>query len=87
MICWCNPIQGAYPTRPIDRIANYADGLKKLTNYGGVPNIETNRCGIRTANEIPNANGEDLADGLHPNENGALKMAKYNATAISNLFI
>ena len=85
VICWCNPIQGA---EKFPKIVNtWASRLRTLTSWGGVVNIETNRCGIMMANEILNANGEDLKDGLHPNENGAEKMARYNAAAISNLFI
>lgn len=87
VICWCNPIQGSKGSREVHRIVEWANALKLLTAYGSVNNIETNRCGIFMANEIKGANGECLADGLHPNANGALKMAKYNAAAISRLFV
>lgn len=83
MICWCNPIQRATMN---DEIYSYAEALRKLTSYGGVINIETNRCGIVASNEYQNAVGECLKDGLHPNDKGAMKMARYNAVAISNLF-
>lgn len=87
VICWCNPIQGASELRPNYRVTEWANALKTLTSYGGVNNIETNRCGIIMANETRGANGECLQDGLHPNSNGAAKMARYNAAAISKLFI
>ncbi len=86
MICWCNPIQGAKGSREVHRIVEWANALKILTAYGSVHNIETNRCGIFMANEVKSTNGECLADGLHPNATGALRMAKYNAAAISSLF-
>lgn len=86
IICWCNPIQAAHGLRENSSVVNWANALRTLTNYGGVINIETNRCGIMMANEINGAEGEDLKDGLHPNSNGATKMARYNAAAISRLF-
>lgn len=86
IICWCNPIQAAHGMRENSSVVNWADALKLLTSYGSVNNIETNRCGIIMANEISGENGECLQDGLHPNANGAMKMARYNANAISKLF-
>lgn len=86
IICWCNPIQGTKELRPNYTVSQWGDALGTLTSYGGVINIETNRCGIMMANQVNGANGEDLQDGLHPNANGATKMARYNASAISRLF-
>lgn len=85
IICWCNPIQGAIELRNTVSVSSWAEALRTLTEYGGVINIETNRCGIMMANEVNGANGECLQDGLHPNANGASKMARYNAAAISRL--
>lgn len=84
IICWCNPIQRE--DKPIYEVLGWCDALKKLTAYGSTFNIETNRCGINSANEIHNTIGECLRDGLHPNDRGAMKMARYNASAISRLF-
>jgi lysophospholipase L1-like esterase len=83
-IFWCNPIQAAINSREIGLINSYGDNLKILTQWGAVNNIETNRCGIMSANET--GQHEYLVDGLHPNEAGALKMARYNSAVISALF-
>lgn len=86
VICWCNPIHAALAVRPVANTVSWCDTLKKLTAFGSVNNIETERCGIFAANEVSGANGEYLADGLHPNEYGAKLMARYNAGAITNLY-
>ena len=83
-IFWCNPIQAAIDSREIGLINTYGDNLKILTQWGAVNNVETNRCGIMSANET--GQHEYLVDGLHPNEAGALKMARYNSAVISALF-
>lgn len=83
-IFWCNPIQAAIDSREIGLINSYGDNLKILTQWGAVNNVETNRCGIMSANET--GQHEYLVDGLHPNEAGALKMARYNSAVISALF-
>lgn len=83
-IFWCNPIQAAVDSREIGLINSYGDNLKTLTQWGAVNNVETNRCGIMSANET--GQHEYLVDGLHPNEAGALKMACYNSAIISALF-
>lgn len=86
-ICWCNPIHSAWNYRSIADTITWGENLKKLTAYGSSYNIETNRCGIYPANETSGANGEYLQDGLHPNKNGAYKIANYNENAISKLFV
>lgn len=86
VICWCNPIHAALAVRPVANTVSWCDTLKKLTAFGSVNNIETERCGILAANEVSGANGEYLADGLHPNEYGAKLMARYNAAEITNLY-
>jgi lysophospholipase L1-like esterase len=85
IICWCNPIQASIGKRLLKNIIAWDDALKILTEWGAVNNIETNRCGIIEANETADAQGEYLIDGLHPNADGALKIALYNAAAISKL--
>ena len=81
-VFWCNPIQGV--TRSPQTIVSWANNLRTLTAYGSVNNIETNRCGINQAEEI--SKHSYLQDNLHPNFNGSMLMAKYNASAISRLF-
>lgn len=82
LIVWCNPIQRAKANH---LIYGYGEALRVLTAYAGVNNIETNRCGIIGGHENFNADGECLMDGLHPNNNGALKMALFNINEISKL--
>lgn len=84
IIVWCSPIQGA--TKYPYTVSGWDDMLSKLTQSGAVSHIHTNRCGIFFANEISGQNGEYLQDGLHPNEAGALQIAKYNAAEIIKLF-
>ena len=44
--------------------------------------VDTERCGINTLYEVPNGEGKYLADGLHPNADGAEKIAGYAARII-----
>lgn len=48
--------------------------------------IDTERCGISELFELNGANGRDLIDGLHPNVNGAKKIAEYNFREVFNYF-
>lgn len=89
-IVWCNPIECRFVPNSVITcltITNYGEALKKLTACGSSYNIETNRCGIRMAYEIPSVNGEYLRDGLHPNWRGAKLIAEFNAAAISKLVV
>ena len=80
----CTPIQGVEETRPYASIKAKGDYLKQLCARMSVNCIDTMQCGICGLYEIKNANGRDLKDGLHTNENGAIKMAKYNAMMVMN---
>ncbi|MEG1643407.1 MAG: SGNH/GDSL hydrolase family protein [Bacteroidales bacterium] len=44
-------------------------------------------CGIYGQFETANANGRDLVDGLHPNESGGWKMAKYISNYIKRTYV
>lgn len=81
-IIWCNPIQGANLSPQV--VVGWANNLRTLTAYGAVYNVETNRCGINQSEEADSH--VYLLDGLHPNFNGSMLMAKYNSVAISTLF-
>lgn len=82
----CTPIQGADATKSYSSIKTKGDYLKNLCARMSVHCIDTMQCGICSIYEVSGANGRDLRDGLHPNESGALKIAKYNAAAVANVF-
>lgn len=79
MIVWCTPIQAVNTTRNVKNIIAWGDNLKLLCGFESLYCIDTEKCGICGINEIDSANGEDLIDGLHPNEQGAKKMGTFNA--------
>ena len=49
-------------------------------------NTGTEKCGICELFELNGKNGRDLIDGLHPNVNGAKKIAEYNFREVFNYF-
>lgn len=79
MICWCTPIQANTKMKRVNDTIRYGENLKVLCNYGANYCIDSIKCGILGINEIANENGEDLVDGLHPNEHGAKKLGTFNA--------
>ena len=79
MICWCTPIQANTKMKKVNDTIKYGENLKVLCNYGANYCIDSIKCGILGINEIANENGEDLVDGLHPNEHGAKKLGTFNA--------
>ena len=79
MICWCTPIQANTKMKRVNDTIKYGENLKVLCNYGANYCIDSIKCGILGINEIANENGEDLVDGLHPNEHGAKKLGTFNA--------
>lgn len=82
VIFWCSPIQASYKTRRLDYIIQWGDALERLTKFGSVQFIDTEKCGITGYTEEPQVNGLYLIDGLHPNVNGAKYMGYYNATKV-----
>ena len=82
IIFWCTPIHGFQTTRSAENITAYAESLRIATEYTGQIMIDTIRCGINGINELKNANGQYLVDGLHPNVNGAKKIGYYNASKV-----
>lgn len=82
-IIWCNPIQGA--TKSPQNIVLWGNTLHTLTAYGAVNNVETNRCGINQSEET--VSHVNLLDGTHPNFDGSMLMALYNAAAIEYMYV
>lgn len=65
-----------------------ADLIKALGNRMSVPVIDCfSESRIYGAYENSSGNGEYLADGLHPNENGSIRMGKFVANEIRNRYI
>ena len=88
VICFCSPIQGAEDIRPYSSIKLKRDYTVKFCEHiSDVKFIDTFKCGICGAYEKWQHSGPHLVDGLHPNENGAKKIAAYNAQAIKGLFL
>ena len=84
-IIWCNPIQGGASDKSPQNIVSWGNALRILTAYGAVNNVETNRCGINNSEET--ISHVYLDDGLHPNFDGSMLMADYNAAAIEHMYI
>lgn len=98
MIFMCTPTQECYET--FDSIYQKGDFINFIADRLGAETIDTRRCGIRNIYESqttidydnPEQSGAapiqtDLLDGIHTNENGAKKIAKYNAREIMKYFI
>ena len=98
VIFMCTPTQECYET--FDSIYQKGDFINYVADRLGVETIDTRRCGIRNIYESqttidydhPEQSGSapiqtDLLDGIHTNENGAKKIAKYNAREIIKYFM
>lgn len=83
----CTPIQGCMNIRSYSSIKAKGDYLKLLAARMSLEIIDTFECGICGLYEVENKNGRDLIDGLHPNENGAKKIGKYNAKSVIRKYI
>lgn len=83
----CSPIQGAWGTRPYTSIKAKRDLILSICNrLSDVIFIDTFNCGILDLYEGSSQNGRDLIDGLHPNINGAEKIASFNSAAIISFY-
>lgn len=98
VIFMCTPTQECYET--FDSIYQKGDFINFVADRCGAETIDTRRCGIRNVYESqttidydhPEQSGAapiqtDLLDGIHTNENGAKKIAKYNAREIMKYFM
>lgn len=98
VIFMCTPTQECYET--FDSIYQKGDFINFVADRCGAETIDTRRCGIRNIYESqttieydhPDQSGvapiqTDLLDGMHTNENGAKKIAKYNAREIMKYFM
>lgn len=98
VIFMCTPTQEYYET--FDSIYQKGDFINFVADRLGAETIDTRRCGIRNIYESqttidydhPEQSGAapiqtDLLDGIHTNENGAKKIAKYNAREIMKYFM
>ena len=82
LIFWCSPIQAAYNIRQLSQVIIWSTDLERLTKFGSVNFIDTEKCGITGYTETQGENGLYLLDGLHPNANGAKYMGYYNAVKV-----
>jgi len=82
-IFFCTPIQESYGGETYQSIKDKGALIKSICERLSVDYIDTFRCGICDIYNKPAANGEDLVDGVHPNTNGALKIARYNAKKVA----
>ena len=98
VIFMCTPTQECYET--FDSIYQKGDFINFVADRCGAETIDTRRCGIRNIYESqttidydhPEQSGAapiqtDLLDGIHTNESGAKKIAKYNAREIMKYFM
>ncbi len=86
-IFFCSPIQAAELVRPYTSIKAKGKYMKAVCDrISDVTFINTFECGICGVYEKWDHNLRDLIDGLHPNDNGAKKIARYNANAIMNFY-
>lgn len=80
----------ATPIHRADRepIPELTEAIVKMANrYNFIVIPAENESGIIRDNEVWQAAGHDLMDGLHPNENGQKKMAKLYSSYILNHYI
>ena len=80
----------ATPIQRADHEPNYAltEAITKMAKrYNFIIIPAQDESGIVKENEVWNAEGHDLIDGLHPNENGQKKMANLYSRYIMNAFI
>ena len=98
VIFMCTPTQECYET--FDSIYQKGNLINYIADRLGAETIDTRRCGIRNIHESqttidydhPEQSGvapiqTDLLDGIHTNENGGKKIAKYNAREIIKYFM
>ena len=98
VIFMCTPTQECYET--FDSIYQKGNLINYIADRLGAETIDTRRCGIRNIYESqttidydhPEQSGvapiqTDLLDGIHTNENGGKKIAKYNAREIMKYFM
>ncbi len=87
-IFFCSPIQAAECRRSYESIKKKGQIISDVCDrISDVCFIDTFKCGICGIYELYEQNGRDLCDGLHPNENGAKKIAEYNARTIKQYLI
>ena len=87
VIFFCSPIQSHEAVRPYASILYKRDLMAAICDrLSDVVFIDTFRCGICGIYEKERECGRDLIDGLHPNVNGAKKIARYNAAAVIDYF-
>jgi hypothetical protein len=82
----CTPPQAYVNTRTYLSTKTKRDYLITICERLSVQYIDTFMCGISAMWEVKSSNGRDLRDGLHPNANGAKKIAQYNAREIINYY-
>lgn len=89
IICFATPIQaygGDSRTFPI--LSNKAECIRQNCERLSTPCIDAFRkSGIYGRYEVQSANGKYLKDGLHPNTDGAVKLAKCYHRELANLLI
>ena len=98
VIFMCTPTQECYET--FDSIYQKGNLINYIADRLGAETIDTRRCGIRNIYESqttidydhPEQSGVSpiqtyLLDGIHTNENGGKKIAKYNAREIIKYFM
>ena len=82
-IFYCSPVQGADEVRPYTDIKIKGEIIKSVCDrISDVIFVDTFNCGICSIYETWQAEGRDLCDGLHPNDNGAKKIADFIARAV-----
>jgi len=87
VIFYCSPIQANEKRRTYSETNQKREYIKLCCErLSDVHFIDTFCCGICGAYEFDEKNGRDLVDGLHPNNNGAIKMAKYNFMEVKKYF-
>ena len=74
----CTPIQRVPTTFNYTSQRLKRDSIIKVSDRLSVNLIDTFNCGIYSRFEVSGAQGKYLYDGLHPDENGGLLMAKFN---------
>jgi lysophospholipase L1-like esterase len=80
----CTPVQADDKIRGFRSILEKGRVLKEIAARLSVRYIDTLYCGIYGRYEKWDNNGRSLADGLHPNENGARQMAFFIANAVKS---
>lgn len=83
----CTPTQTASTYRTYASVKGKRDHIIALCERMSVTCIDTFMCGIYGINENDGAEGLDLIDGVHPNDSGKSKIAKYNAREVVKHYI